>query len=259
MTDEDGPTAATPRRSSRRRRRRRDEPMLVRHGHERRRPVDDGQRPGGPRLVRRRQPAAAAAAVAGRPATRRTSRGAGAMSAGSPPSSTCAPRGFFDHLQTASTSSRARGLATQPRLPRRHRRGARPPVRVASAARTRCRATAGCSTASRASGPCSADLRAEADVVIDTSGLNVHQLAKQGRIPSSPATARPQGADRGDVVRLQVRRARSTPTSSSTCASCPTRSGSPSCGNFTGRDAPVAEFVMAQDGAPRSSSTGSST
>ncbi len=44
------------------------------------------------------------------------------------------------------------------------------------AGRTRCRRAAACSTGCAASGSCSATSRADADLVIDTSGLNVHQL-----------------------------------------------------------------------------------
>ena len=59
------------------------------------------------------------------------------------------------------------------------------------AARTRCRATAGCSTASTASATLLGDLRADADVVIDTSGLNVHQLtAKVAQAFDGAATGR---------------------------------------------------------------------
>ena len=40
------------------------------------------------------------------------------------------------------------------------------------------------------------DLRAEADVVIDTSGLNVHQLAAQGRRRCFGGRRRPGAAGR---------------------------------------------------------------
>jgi hypothetical protein len=75
----------------------------------------------------------------------------------------------------------------------------------------------------------------EADLWVDTSDLNVHQLratlenafARRGQTP-------PLTADRAQL-RLQVRACRWTPTSSSTPASCPTRTGCPSCARTPAR------------------------
>ena len=86
------------------------------------------------------------------------------------------------------------------RLPRRHRRGARPPVRERPPAAP----APGRRPAARRhpAGACLlVDLRSEADVVIDSSGLNVHQLAAR-RCPSSPATGGP-APGRGHVVRFK--------------------------------------------------------
>jgi UPF0042 nucleotide-binding protein len=98
-----------------------------------------------------------------------------------------------------------------------------------------------------------ADLRAQSDVVIDTSGLNVHQLAKKVHPVFATAT--------GPKVRVAVMSFGFkyglpwTRTSSSTCASCPTRSGSPSCGPSPGRTPPCPSSSCGRRARP-SSSTG---
>ncbi len=73
------------------------------------------------------------------------------------------------------------------------------------------------------------DLRADADLVIDTTGLNVHQLTDK--------VAEAFGTEQTTSMKATVVSAsasstasRSTPTSSPTCASCPTPTGCPSCG-----------------------------
>ena len=72
------------------------------------------------------------------------------------------------------------------------------------------------------------DVRAVADVVVDTSALTVHELRSviQKTFVGDPSRARM--VDLGDVLRLQVRRRRTTWTCSSTCASSPTRTSCPS-------------------------------
>ncbi len=70
--------------------------------------------------------------------------------------------------------------------------------------------------------------RGEADLWVDTSDLNVHQLRStleaaflsEGAVPELTATVLSFGFKYGCP---------STPTSSSTPASCPTRTGCPSC------------------------------
>ena len=149
----------------------------------------------------------------------------------SPLSSTSAARGFFDHLQTVDELRP--GVDAQPRsfldatdeaLVRRFESVRRPhPLQgdgrlLDGITRER---------------DLLADLRAVADVVIDTSGLNVHQLAKEVHPvfagDGAPGCGSPSCRSGSSTA------SRSTPTSSSTCASCPTRSGSPSCATSPAR------------------------
>ena len=95
-----------------------------------------------------------------------------------------------------------------------------------------------------------AELRESSDIVIDTSDLNIHQLAthhhrdvRRGRPRRPPAHP--------DELRVQVRHCPPTPTSSPTRDSCRTRSGSPSSGTSPARTPRCAEFVLAQHGARR--------
>ncbi len=73
-------------------------------------------------------------------------------------------------------------------------------------------------------------LRGEADLVIDTTGLTPHELRE--RIRDAFAEAPPEDGLKvsADLVRLQVRRAAGRGPRCSTSASCPTRTGSTSCG-----------------------------
>ena len=61
--------------------------------------------------------------------------------------------------------------------------------------------------------------------MIDTTDLNVHQLQGPAGRPVRRRDADGRDADDDHVVRLQARPARSTSTSCSTAASCPTRTG----------------------------------
>ncbi len=72
-----------------------------------------------------------------------------------------------------------------------------------------------------------AELRAGADLVVDTSLLNVHELAGGSGRPSRGRTrvCVPSWCRSGSSTAY-----RSTPMSSPTCASCRTRTGSPNCG-----------------------------
>ena len=83
--------------------------------------------------------------------------------------------------------------------------------------------------------------------MIDTSGLNVHQLVRQGgAVFGAPTSAR---ALRIAVMSFGFKYGlRWTPTWSSTCASCRTRSGSPSCAR-TPAWTPVRDYVLGQPGA----------
>ncbi|GAA2162746.1 RNase adapter RapZ [Pedococcus bigeumensis] len=156
-------------------------------------------------------------------------------------------RGFFDHLQTALDELRARGWrpnlvfldATDEAIVRRFESVRRPhPLqgdgRLLDGI-TRERAML-------------ADLRSRADVVIDTSGLNVHQLAKKVHPVFS--------GDSGHKVRIAVMSfgfKYGVPLDADFVFDMrflPNPYWIPELRNFTGRDAPVAEFVMGQEGAP---------
>jgi UPF0042 nucleotide-binding protein len=156
-------------------------------------------------------------------------------------------RGFFDHLQTALDELRERGWrpnlvfldATDEAIVRRFESVRRPhPLqgdgRLLDGI-TRERAML-------------ADLRARADVVIDTSGLNVHQLAKKVHPVFS--------GDIGHKVRIAVMSfgfKYGVPLDADFVFDMrflPNPFWIPELRNFTGQDAPVAEFVMAQEGAP---------
>lgn len=91
------------------------------------------------------------------------------------------------------------------------------------------------------------DLRAEADIVIDTSGLNVHQLAKKvGPVFSGQS---------GPALRLAVMSfgfKYGIPLDADFVFDLrflPNPYWIPELRSFTGKDRPVAEFVMAQEGA----------
>jgi RNase adapter protein RapZ len=92
------------------------------------------------------------------------------------------------------------------------------------------------------------DLRSDADVVIDTSGLNVHQLAKKvGPVFSGSA---------GPKVRIAVMSfgfKYGVPLDADFVFDLrflPNPFWIPELRNFNGKDAPVADFVMGQEGAP---------
>jgi RNase adapter protein RapZ len=90
------------------------------------------------------------------------------------------------------------------------------------------------------------ELRGLADLIIDTTDLNVHEL-RDGVVGLVDDPAEPRAAaDRRRLLRVQAGHARGTPTCCSTCASCPTPTGSRSCGPYTGRDEPVRDYVFGQ-------------
>ena len=94
-----------------------------------------------------------------------------------------------------------------------------------------------------------ADLRSQADVVIDTSGLNVHQLAKKVHPVFSGVS--------GPKVRIAVMSfgfKYGIPLDADFVFDMrflPNPFWIPELRNYTGQDAPVAEFVMGQEGAPQ--------
>jgi UPF0042 nucleotide-binding protein len=91
------------------------------------------------------------------------------------------------------------------------------------------------------------DIRSEADIVIDTSGLNIHQLARK----VGPMF----WAQRGPALRLAVMSfgfKYGLPLDADFVFDLrflPNPYWIPELRRFTGKDAPVAEFVMAQEGA----------
>ena len=156
-------------------------------------------------------------------------------------------RGFFAHLQTALDELRQRGWhpslvfldATDEAIVRRFESVRRPhPLQgdgrlLDGIIRERTML---------------ADLRARADVVIDTSGLNVHQLAKK----LHPVFA-PEGGPRVRIAVMSFGFKYGVPLDADFVFDMrflPNPFWIPELRNFTGRDAPVAEFVMSQEGAP---------
>jgi RNase adapter protein RapZ len=156
-------------------------------------------------------------------------------------------RGFFDHLQSALDELRGRGWhpnlvfldATDEALVRRFESVRRPHPLQGNGRLldgiTRERALL-------------ADLRAQADVVIDTSGLNVHQLAKKVHPVFSGAA--------GPKVRIAVMSfgfKYGVPLDADFVFDMrflPNPFWIPELRNFTGQDAAVSDFVMGQPGAP---------
>ena len=185
-----------------------------------------GRRPRGPRLVRDRQPAARARAQGGR-------AGPDARLAGP----ACRPG--RRHRRTTRTRSCRRwrgcgrpapGCASSSSRPRPTRWCAA--TRAAGAA-TRCPAARAPSTwwpAIERERLLLDPVRAESDVVVDTSDLNVHELRRRMHDAVRRRRVRAPRC-RPRCCRSATRTAcRSTPTSCSTAASCPTPTGSTSCG-----------------------------
>jgi RNase adapter protein RapZ len=155
-------------------------------------------------------------------------------------------RGFFDHLQTAIDELRAKGWhpnlvfldATDEAIVRRFESVRRPHPLQADG-----RLLDGINRERTML----ADLRSVADVVIDTSGLNVHQLAKKVRPVFSE--------ERGPRLRVAVMSfgfKYGIPLDADFVFDMrflPNPFWIPELRHFTGQDAPVAEYVMGQPGA----------
>ncbi len=92
-------------------------------------------------------------------------------------------------------------------------------------------------------------VKAEADVVVDTSALNVHELHARMRRPLRRGRRRPRPCRPGSCPSGTSTACPSTSTSCSTAASCPTLTGSTSCARFTGLDEPVRRYVLDQEAA----------
>ncbi|MDF2091895.1 RNase adapter RapZ [Knoellia sp. 3-2P3] len=91
------------------------------------------------------------------------------------------------------------------------------------------------------------DLRADAQVVVDTSGLNVHQLAKK----MTQVFAEP-GGPKVRIALMSFGFKYGLPLDADFVFDMrflPNPFWIPELRNFSGKDTPVAEFVMAQDGA----------
>ena len=182
-----------------------------------------GEVPGGPRLVRRRQPAAGAAPDDGRPRRRARRRRSPRIAVVVDVRS----RRFFADLQDALAELDDARRPPARGVPGGLRRGPGAPLR-ASAPPAPAAGRRAALDGIAAERELLRDLRGEADLVIDTSGLNVHEL--RAKIEAAfagdarPACGPPSCRSASSTA------CRSTPTSSSTAASCPTRTGCRSCG-----------------------------
>ena len=87
-----------------------------------------------------------------------------------------------------------------------------------------------------------ASLRGDADLVIDTTSLNVHQLKRPGR-PGASARRSTWACRSTWSASASSTASRSTPTCSPTCASCPTRTGCPSCATRPDATRAVGDYV----------------
>ena len=81
----------------------------------------------------------------------------------------------------------------------------------------------------RRAASCSRRCASARDIVIDTSGLSTSLAAPQGRRRAARARARRRGSPSPSSPSATSTARRATPTSRSTSASCPTRTGSPTC------------------------------
>ena len=177
----DGPDASGPR--PRRRARRR-------HRHDRCRPQHGRQGARGPRLLRRRQPAARRCCATWSAWSTR----AGAPSQPIAVVVDVRSGAFFDSLAGQPRRSGATGRHTTLLFLEADRRRARTPPGGRPPAAPAAGRAAGCSTGIQREREVLADLRGDADLVIDTSDLNVHQLTD--RIAESFGTP--------DTIRLKV-------------------------------------------------------
>ena len=98
---------------------------------------------------------------------------------------------FFESLHANLAQGRDRS-AHDAAVPRGHRRRPRPPPGGGPAAAPAAGRAAGCSTGSQREREVLADLRGDADLVIDTTNLNVHQLTDPDRARRSATPTRPR-------------------------------------------------------------------
>ena len=192
-------------------------------GHVRRRPQHGREGAGGPRLVRRRQPAArrcCATSCAWSTRAAATSSRSRSWSTSAPARSSARSRQTSRQGATGRRTTLLFLEATDEVLVRRQEAARRPHPLQGDG-----RLLDGIQREREVLG----DLRGDADLVIDTTNLNVHQLADKiaeafGTRRRRPSCGPPCVASASSTA------SRSTPTSSPTCASCRTRTGCPSCG-----------------------------
>ena len=91
-------------------------------------------------------------------------------------------------------------------------------------------------------------LKGEADLIVDTSQLNVHELRDRLRELFPVESSGDRAAGERRVVRLQARPARSTSTSCSTAASSRTRTGSRRSARSPAWTSRCVEYVLEQPG-----------
>ena len=218
-------------------------------GHHRavgRRALAGGRRPRGPRLVRHRQPAHRADPEGGR-------AGAGAglrRRPGSPSSSGAGAR--HAELLPALAALRASGArvrqlfleaSTEVLVRRYESTRRRHPLLVAGRGPGR-----GHRARARR---CSSRCKAEADVVVDTTDLNVHELHDRIVGLFGDDRRRRRHADHASCRSATSTASRSTSTWCSTAGSCPTRTGSRSCARRPASTPPVRDYVLGQPGRQR--------
>ena len=193
------------------------------HRHVRRRALGGGRRARGPRLLRDRQPAARAHREG-----RRARRGAATARSGSRSSSTCA-RASSSTTSTPRSPSCARAArstrvlfldAADDVLVRRYEESRRKHPLAADE-----RVLDGIAD-ERA---LLEELKGDADVVVDTSDLNVHELRDRLRELFADDAARRRAADEHRVVRVQARPARRRRPRVRLPLPARTRTGSTSC------------------------------
>ena len=213
----------------------------------RRRALGGRRRARRPRLLRDRQPPARAH----RATCAELASGKEKPRNGSRSSSTCAPATFVDELEAALDRAARAGRAHPRAVPRRR------PTTCSCAATTPPAATHPLAAGDRVSDGHRAGARAARGAEGRSRRRRRHVRPQRPRAPRPAARARStmptrptRAADEHRVVRVQARAARSTSTSCSTAASCPTRTGSTSCGPLPGTDPPVRDYVFGQPEAP---------
>ena len=208
------------------------------------------RRPRGPRLVRHRQPAARARSPRWSSWRRRPGRGCSGWRSWS------APGHYQDEIMPTLEWLRCDGRRRPGAVPRGLDRRARPPLRehppappISGTAATE-RLAPAIEQERRLLEP----VRDAADVVIDTSDLNVHQLRRRMRRRCSATTPAGCRCRRPCCRSATSTGCRSTSTSCFDCRFLPNPHWVDELRPLTGLDAPVRDYVLGQpaaDGVPR--------